>query len=843
VEAPTVRHARPSIRWSSVLLVAMLLTGLAGLRGPSLRPASANGYGALTVVASGGAAEGAGWSYDPATGVLTVGSDVAIAASELVSRLDVRDLTVIAQRITVEADVETTVASRSLVLKSQASITVDPGVRIATDGGDVVLWADASGDLSDASRAGGGIEIGVDQTRVGGATPCPSTPTPDVVEIVTNGGDIVLSGGAVADLEALRTDGVASFAAGLQRACSEYYFAIGLFGADLDARRAGDGGGDVIIRGDALDFDGLIWNVNIGGTYGGATTVRTSGSGRIDIFSTAASTSPNTVPTDGRNPWAIAATGTIETADGPITLTGTSNVARPNARGHSLSGVLQSSSGTIRVIDATENTSASNYNGPFINGARFGQGSLSSSSSDVEIVADKVFFNGSAQVSTSGTFTYRPQGTSILAVNNSPVNWIYPFPNLISTDIGALVIGKPGNTSGVVIGAAGATIPGPVTLYGDNIAIGGTLSTGATLALHAASSATQTASIAAADLRLFGAGTFTLQHESNLVGTVAGGTDVAPLGDLRLVDSADGLTIGSSEGDGIVATGSVDIATLVGDITLRTDISSADTGVDAVTVNAGRASAIGDETGGDVHIVGTPAVTTGAGGIVKLFSGSDPASTGLTAFAGGAVRSGVDETTATFDPELTSGGTFALYRSLDPVDGGGDGDGDGDGGGDGDGDGEGGEDGDGGGGGGGGEEAADTTGADADLVPARVNTGGGPVPIVPLPLALGMLVAGLSVLLVQRQRELVWAEAWLMRQRQLRALAGLHLPAFDLLQARLDDLRRSLTTSLSPAAAPARTPVIARPQAVARPPVAEPRADGFDALAQRLETFRRELLG
>jgi hypothetical protein len=674
-----VRHARSSIRLSSILLAVMLLGGVAGPSGPSLRPASAvNGYGALTVVASGGAAVDAGWSFDATSGELTVDSDVSIDASELVSLLDARDLTVIAQRIRVSADVATSVSSRSLVLRSQESIKVDPGVRIATAGGDVVLWADASGDLTDASRAGGGIEIGVDQTRVGGANPCPSTPTPDIVEIVTDGGDIVLSGGSVADLDALRTDGVASFAAGLPRACSEYYFAIGIFAADLDASASTGDGGDIVIRGDALDFDGFIWNVNVGGAFGATTTVRTSGSGLVDIFSSTASTSPNAVPNDGRNPWAIAATGTIETVDGPITLTGKSNVARPNARGHSLSGVLQSSSGTIRVIDVTENTSSTNYNGPFINGARFGQGSLSASSSDVEIVADKVFFNGSAQVSTSGTFTYRPEGTSILAVNNTAVNWIYPFPNLTSTAIGALVIGKPGNTSGVVIGSAGATIPGPVTLYGDNIAIGGALSTGDTLALHAASSATQTASITAADLRLFGAGTFTLQHESNLVGTVAGGTVVAPLGDLRLVDSADGLTIGSAEGDGIVATGPVDIATLAGDITLGADISSADTGDDAITVNAGRASAVGDITGGDVRVVGTPALTPGTGGIVKLFSGSDPASTGLTALAGGAVRTGVDETTATFDPVLTSGGTFALYRSVEPVDvdGGGSGDGD-----------------------------------------------------------------------------------------------------------------------------------------------------------------------
>jgi len=119
--------------------------------------------------------------------------------------------------------------------------------------------------------------------------------------------------------------------------------------------------------------------------------------------------------------------------------------------------------------------------------------------------------------------------------------------------------------------------------------------------------------------------------------------------------------------------------------------------------------------------------------------------------------------------------------------------------------------------------ATTTAGA---VVPTRVNTGGGPVPILPLPLALGLLVATIGVLLIQRDRELAWAHAWAARQRRLRDLPALHLPAFDLLQSRLDLLRRSIATALSPAA----------PQ-----PSTATATDGFDVLAQRLEAFRREL--
>jgi hypothetical protein len=137
-----------------------------------------------------------------------------------------------------------------------------------------------------------------------------------------------------------------------------------------------------------------------------------------------------------------------------------------------------------------------------------------------------------------------------------------------------------------------------------------------------------------------------------------------------------------------------------------------------------------------------------------------------------------------------------------------------------------------------GEEGALPMSTDAatTLVPTKVNTGGGPVPVVPLPLALGLLAASIGVLLVQRDRELVWAEAWAARQRRLRDLPALRLPAFDLLQSRLDHLRHSLAAFSSPAAVPAAT------QADARRPSSERSVDGFDSLALRLETFRREHL-
>lgn len=125
-------------------------------------------------------------------------------------------------------------------------------------------------------------------------------------------------------------------------------------------------------------------------------------------------------------------------------------------------------------------------------------------------------------------------------------------------------------------------------------------------------------------------------------------------------------------------------------------------------------------------------------------------------------------------------------------------------------------------------------------VPTRVNTGGGPVPLLPLPLALGLLAAVAGLLIVQRDRELAWAHAWTARQRRRQALFGLHLPAFDALQLRVDELRRSLGT-IALRTQDRDGEGIAR--RVERPLATRASDDRFAALAQRLEQFRTENLG
>ena len=82
----------------------------------------------------------------------------------------------------------------------------------------------------------------------------------------------------------------------------------------------------------------------------------------------------------------------------------------------------------------------------------------------------------------------------------------------------------------------------------------------------------------------------------------------------------------------------------------------------------------------------------------------------------------------------------------------------------------------------------------AALVPNRVNTGGGPVPVMPLTfvLLLAAMVAGLVT--VDRGREVAAVVAASERAR-VRAVQALRLPAFDGLDLRIAQLREAIRRS------------------------------------------------
>jgi hypothetical protein len=314
-------------------------------------------------------------------------------------------------------------------------------------------------------------------------------------------------------------------------------------------------------------------------------------------------------------------------------------------------GYIKTTDGKIEITLDTDSDNKSNF---WLDGLN-----IVSQTGDVTIKAYGLNTNDGV-ISTAGKVTIEPT-TSSFAGPTAPTTNFTIAP--IAT---RLTIGKPGDTSNIRFTQA-TTISGPVSVYGNTIEIDAALTaTDSDITLVANTSVTQTKAITADGLALMGAGTFTLTNFSNNIKTIAGGSSATKLASLSLVDATGGLTIGSINPDGITASGPINIETLTGDITLSKNVSTDNTTSNAITINAGKNSAVYIGSGGDIKVSGTPTLTTGAGGIVKLFSGSSEQSTGLTALVGGSgnTRLGVDET-STINPALLPDNQYALYRVLE----------------------------------------------------------------------------------------------------------------------------------------------------------------------------------
>ena len=572
--------------------------------GPSVTVASAS-TGALTVPSTGGdTAPSANWTYDASTGVLSVTGTASIAASYLSDRLDDRNLTIQAASITIDGNVVATTGSSSLTLTTTGDIDVKPARSLTTQGGNISLHADSDGD------GAGGIRIGIDNST-------------DSL-LTSNGGDISLAGGGSGTSGSGNTGfaGLSSFSQ------DAYLFSIGVLGATVDA-----GGGDIVVKGYGGSVNtGLVWCVQV------MDTLQTSGSGTVLINGDCGSTPANATANNSRNSIGTRVAGTVETATGAIDVIGRGNVARTNARGISMDGTIQSASGPIVIRDETANTSHGNYTGAFLYGVNLGQGTLGSSSSNISIYADEFVFR--PNVNTTGTLTVAPAASDFQA------------------PLTILAAGSISNVSGITLGSVGNT---------ENIVIEAGFTVGGTLTIFSNGAVSQSAAVTATSLSLNGSGSFTLTNTSNNFGTIAGGASGSKLGSVSIYDASGGLTIGTVGSlEGITATGDVLVETGAGDITLAKNIATDSTSSSAITLNAGDSTAAGTSTGGNIVVSGSPTLTTGANGIVRLFSGSESGSTGLTTLAGGAsnVYYGVDES-STLSPSLSAGTTYALYRAYE----------------------------------------------------------------------------------------------------------------------------------------------------------------------------------
>ena len=571
--------------------------------------------------------------------------------------------------ITLDGNINTTSgnANGDILFKSSGDIIQNESKAITTNGGNVIFWSNADGQIADGSVL-----------------------LRDGSTISTAGGHVWMGGGSGSTTWNGLTvgDGFAVSGISIQAPVSNEFYA----GIYLEKASINTSGGNVYLAGagtsvgttrhnSIVTFD--VNDINAGsGTItlkGGSETTSGRGiavsmhnslrPGSLTLTSTSTEASAINIDSNSTSNIGTAVEGTFNvesTNTGGISFTSLGGGTDPALRlgfSTSSSGVLNvlANSGDILVNLGERGINIQNNQSNASLGGKANTAVLSSAS-DIQFISNDVTAAGALNFSSSGDLIVEPFGTSFSSTLNT-TSLTY------SGGISGLTLGKSGNTSDITVGST-TTIAGPITVYGSSLAINGPLTaTDNNINLHASGTVSQTAAITANGLGLHGTGTFTLDNTSNNVVTIAGGDNTNKLGSLSYVDASGGLEIGSVNPDGIYSVGPILIETLEGDITLSQDLVTEDGTADAIIINAGKNSAIGTSSGGDIKVSGTPTPTLsmGDGGIVKLFSGSESGSTNLSDLVGGTannIRRGVDEATTSFSPILEGDNVYALYREL-----------------------------------------------------------------------------------------------------------------------------------------------------------------------------------
>jgi gliding motility-associated-like protein len=627
--------------------------------------------GGITIVNTTGAAENSGWSYSNGMIVPTSSTAVAINASDVIAKLALGNLIIGASSIDINETVNYATNANGITFKTTGNIVLAPSKSVITNGGHVVLWSNADGE---ATNGGIFLKEGSSIVTAGGHVWLGGGNTATTWNGLTVGNGYAVSGRSVSDMRidmwkpAIGFDQVTLSSVGgniyiagqrnensIEGAGFINYSGIGTL---IDA-----GSGTIVLKGNNTGT-GAGLGVMTGlhpGSYSGRFVVKSSNATAVNAISIEGSTTVTTQPAVLiENHTRLISSATSN--GGAISITGVST-------NNALSIGTVWGPGTLDVLSASGNINVNLGNNPLsIYGADsfFRLGSIQSdvdvpsSSANVVVTSNNVSWAGSVPIRTSGTLTVTPTTANSFAsaFNTTALNY---------TGISGLTIGNTSNTSSITIGSTTA-VAGPVTVYGGNIAINAALTaTNNTINLNASGTVTQTAAVTASNLSLNGLGNFTLNNISNNITTLAGGNSTTKLGSVSFTDASGGLTIGTvGANSGLTASGTILVETLADNLTISNNITTDNTTANAITINAGKSAAIGTVTGGNIVLSGSPTITTGTGGIAKLFSGA--ASTALTAFVGGLAntRNAVDETITTFSPALTSG-LYALYRAFNPV--------------------------------------------------------------------------------------------------------------------------------------------------------------------------------
>ncbi|WP_198289147.1 two-partner secretion domain-containing protein [Methyloversatilis thermotolerans] len=536
--------------------------------------------------------------------------------------------------------------------------------------------------------------------------------------ITTNGGHVTMGGGSTPGSG--NATGNATYAAGIRILDAQVNAGTGTI--SLRGTGASSGGIGVLITGSSALVQSTSGDISIHGTGAGSAggrvgilvdasaIVRTTGGGNISMTGQGSTSGTN----DNQEGVKLDNNALVEILSGSnrtMTINGTGGSGNSynigvNARGGGVFRMGSGVTGTLNVTGTGGTCTSTGCWGILIEGGRYeslgaasivftgtggtgadnidirytgGTGSRIGSSSmtgNITLSGNTFNFGGDnvMRVVSSGALAIKPRtaGTTIgisggagtLALSSND------FANTFANGFSSITIGDA--TSGTIT-VGGATTLNDTTAFISNgaIALDGNLdASGQTLTLTAGSgqNVSGNGTITASYLLLNGSGA---NYQLDGATAHAVGTLAADIGSGSLAFNNGGaLTIGSVGGvDGITTSSTVDVATLSGNLTLARNVSTTDSTASAVRLIAGKDSAAGTASGGDIVVSDGAGVSVGNGGFATLYSGRIGGSSGLTAMVGsgsGRFRYNSDEAATNYATALTAG-INAIYREQPTV--------------------------------------------------------------------------------------------------------------------------------------------------------------------------------
>lgn len=493
---------------------------------------TAEGYGDLTIVSSGGDAEGTTWNY--VNGVIkTLSGSANVLNTAIQTRLNSANLSIEANRIIFSANVTGT-TSNTLSLLSKTHIVNTIATTITTQGGDVIFASNVDDATDDESTTNGYIQL-----RSG-------------ITINTNGGDITFGGGNVSGSDYSLGSSIEDYTEGIR-----FDGVIAL----------SSGGGNISLKGKSF-ARGVQWGFGASGIgfyfFSAATGTINSGTGTVTIdgFSqthtssyaagfycmnnltiSSSNTTANAITITGKatgtsgEAWGIETEGIFSVLatgiGGGITLSSSQQNVGNNfdivLRGESN---ILAASGPISLLGGQ---SGGLTNGTMFLGNNLFLGSKASSavpasSSNLTIQYNLYNFSGfPVRLASTGTLDWKPVSASF--GQNVATDFFSWGQN--SQTLSGLTIGKPGNTGNLYLNST-FTVAGPINAYGGYVEVSGTISNPGTndIFLKGISNSGSSVNVFGTITKTSGTGTLTMQAHGRAInsGTIsATGTGVLNL--------------------------------------------------------------------------------------------------------------------------------------------------------------------------------------------------------------------------------------------------------------------------------------------------------------------------